>query len=104
MDWKLGKIDKEFINGRLSVGFSSEIESIENKLLNKDEFFKLWMEKFNKWQETNTLSKKPSEEETQMSITMDFLFYQALIKHVYDASSFEEMKKDYKSYEAHKLN
>lgn len=50
----MGKIDKNYTSPqRLSVGFNAHIDSLDGKLLNKEEFIKLWKEKFNEWHESN---------------------------------------------------
>jgi hypothetical protein len=46
-DWKVGKIDKNYTSSeRLSVGFNSKLDTIDGKLLNKEEFNNIWRSKW----------------------------------------------------------
>lgn len=87
-EWKVGKIDKNYTSSdRLSVGFSSKLDKVNGKLLNKDEFDTLWR---SKWDVSETKVKFPaSEEEIKNNIHMDYIFYRALLKHIYGLSSYE---------------
>jgi len=46
-DWEVGKIDKDFTaTARLSVGFSSHMDSIDGRLLGQEEYANIWRKKF----------------------------------------------------------
>lgn len=81
-EWKVGKIDKNYTQkGRLSVGFSSSIDMVDNCLLSKSEFEAIWQEKFNGSEVKSTFA--PSSEEIATSIQMDYTFYRAILLYVY---------------------
>ena len=87
-DWNVGKIDKEFTsNIRQSVCFNSKLQTVRLKfferLPNKEEFAKIWMEKYAEWTAYNKFSKKPTEEEKETCIHMDYIFYRALLMCIY---------------------
>ena len=48
-EWNVGKIDKNYTStDRLSVGFNNHPETINDRLLNKEEFNQIWREKWEK--------------------------------------------------------
>jgi hypothetical protein len=89
-DWKGGKIDKNYTSSdRLSVGFNSKLETHKSHLLNWEEFDSIWK---SKWGNSETIKKFPAtEDEIKNTIQMDYIFYRAILKHVYNQTSFEEL-------------
>jgi hypothetical protein len=47
---------------------------------------------------------KATEEEISMTIQMDYIFYRAVIKQVYNISSFDELNEKLKTYDSSLLN
>ena len=83
-DWEVGKIDKDFTaNARLSVGFTSNMDSIEGRLLTREEYATIWRKKFEEYNESSPKPIKPSEQEIATNIAMDFAFYRAIIQYLY---------------------
>ena len=105
-DWEVGKIDKEFTaRTRQSVCFNPSLETVRMKffqrLPNKEEFVKIWKQKFNEWLENNKLSKNPSEEEINACIAMDYIFFRAILQHIFKINSSEELEKRIKEFPPH---
>ena len=105
-DWEVGKIDKEFTaRTRQSVCFNPSLETVRMKffqrLPNKEEFIKIWKQKFSEWLENNKLSKNPSEEEINACIAMDYIFFRAILQHIFKINSSEELEKRIKEFPPH---
>jgi hypothetical protein len=48
-EWNVGKIDKNYTSiDRLSVGFNNHPDTINGRLLNREEFNQIWREKWEK--------------------------------------------------------
>ena len=62
----------------------------------------MWRGKF----DSNEVKGKlqPSEEQISMCIKMDYIFYRAMIRHVYDLESFDSLNERLKELDGGKLN
>lgn len=98
----MGKIDKEFSCNRLGVGFSTNLDTVEGKLLNWDEFSNIWRTKFDNWEFKDKV--KATEEQISQTIQMDYIFYRSVIKYIYKISSFSELDEKLKTYDPTTLN
>lgn len=45
-DWGMGKLDKDYADERLSVGFNPKLETVDGCLLNREEFEQIWRRRY----------------------------------------------------------